>query len=65
VRDEIATYIMALGCTLRQTALSINNIVNMPVQWSTGTSATLKGMLEAKWCHSDATIMMVDFDADG
>lgn len=65
VRDEIATSIMALGYSLRRAALDINGIVGMPDQWSTGTSATLKGLLEEKWCRSNATMMIVDFDVDG
>ncbi|KAK3353866.1 hypothetical protein B0T25DRAFT_581540 [Lasiosphaeria hispida] len=42
----------------------IYGIVNSSFRWSTGTSATLKGLLEEKWCRSDATIMVVDFNID-
>ncbi len=39
--------------------------VSMPREWSTGTSATLNRMLQAKWYHSDAIMMIGDFGIDG
>lgn len=65
VSDEISTTMLALGHTLRRAAIDIWNIPRMGDEWTTGSSATIKTKLMSRWCKSDATQLMEDFQIDG
>jgi hypothetical protein len=65
VSDEVSTSIIALGFTLRQAAIQYWQIPRLGNEWTSGSSRILKAALEAKYCRSDAALILEDLPIDG
>ncbi|KAF3931325.1 hypothetical protein ABW19_dt0206135 [Dactylella cylindrospora] len=65
VTEEVIASILALGGTLRNSAISIFDIPRMGNEWGKASSTLVRGILSEKWCKADAALIMEDLQFDG
>jgi len=65
VSDETTTAIIAVAFTLRKAAFAIYNKPGNEERWPVSNSMLLYQRIQRKWCRSDASMIMEDFDIDG
>jgi hypothetical protein len=65
VSDETTTAIIAVAFTLRKAAFAIYNKPGGDDRWPITNSMIVYQRIQRKWCKSDASMIMEDFDIEG
>lgn len=65
IKDEVTTSIIAVAAMLRKAARHIYNVTGKEGRWPVTNSRILHARIQRKWCKSDTSMIMEDFDIDG
>lgn len=65
IKDEVTTSIIAVASILRKAARYIYSVTGKEGRWPVTNSRILHSRIQRKWCKSDTSMIMEDFDVDG